>query len=452
MKKRYLIGVSLALVLAISALTGCKDSKDLSSDPAAEQTDEAGQEESTATKTPAAEAEEPEGTADTGNASPLPALVIKTAQNNTRSDDGKVLLFSGTYSVPELTGESAAKFPALDKALKNAAGSGIDDFNSGSAEYTGDAKIHYGEDPDFFQYGSYYYNNTVLLRRLDSRVLSYADYSESFMGGAHGMYGEAGVTYDVNTGEKLSLTDVLTTTDGLQQKIRDALLSVYPEDYFFEDLDSGLSHLDPTIDEYVSNPDDPDDYRYPFNWCLTPFGIRFYFPPYELAPYATGSLEAVLTYEDNPDLFTEEYLPDPEAGYVYDFPNEVSVLDITGDGKADDLSCWKEYSGDDYTNAVGVSVSLDSNDASIKDVNIGRGMIYSHLVCPGDGKKYLYAEAEVNGDHYEYLVFDLSHGKSEAVGRYKTGTVFDGSSDGVFLRELITDPAKLALDKLEEVK
>lgn len=119
----------------------------------------------------------------------------------------------------------------------------------------------------------------------DDHYISFLQEEYDYEGGAHGMPYWEPFTFQLQTGEKLGLSDVIANseeelkeivTEYFAQKINEA-----PEEYWENALDIVRDEI--TLES---------------NFVLTPEGIRFYFEPYLLAPYAAGFPEVIIPFAE----------------------------------------------------------------------------------------------------------------------------------------------------------
>ena len=131
-------------------------------------------------------------------------------------------------------------------------------------------------------------------------LVSYYDFS----GGAHPNHSNSSVNIDPATGKTLEFNDVLNDKAAAAKAIHDELYAAYPElkDEFdsFAFLDEGQT----IYDMYESKIDNNL-----YTWTITTEGLRVIFSPYEMASYAAGYQEILLTYDKYPNLIKEEYIP-----------------------------------------------------------------------------------------------------------------------------------------------
>ncbi len=133
-------------------------------------------------------------------------------------------------------------------------------------------------------------NDTVLLN--DGKVLSLAMSGYSYTGGAHPNFILAAASFDVASGRRIELTDIVTDLDALA-KIAEEFYRREKAVAFEEGFDF--------------DPDWP--FVLPSASALTAEGIYMAYMPYEVAPYAVGSAEFVIPFSDIEDLLKPEWQP-----------------------------------------------------------------------------------------------------------------------------------------------
>lgn len=117
----------------------------------------------------------------------------------------------------------------------------------------------------------------------DSRYISFIQEEYEYLGGAHGMPYWAGFTFDLQTGERLLLSDI---TGISQEELKEVvsryfaeMISQKPEN-FWEDA----------VDVVYETTNFESDFY------LTEQGIVFYYGPYDLACYAAGFQKVTIPY------------------------------------------------------------------------------------------------------------------------------------------------------------
>lgn len=162
-----------------------------------------------------------------------------------------------------------------------------------------------GEDPSFQRYDvSILYSP----QRLDGEILSLYGTQIIDKGGARPAVNQLASTYDMVTGRKLTLQDVLLSdfsADTLTGLIVAALADRSAEGILYSDYAYVISQMFST-NTPVST------------WYFSSDGLCFYFVPYEIAPYSAGTVVAEIPYESLTGLLKDDY-----------FPGELEVLSGT---------------------------------------------------------------------------------------------------------------------------
>lgn len=120
----------------------------------------------------------------------------------------------------------------------------------------------------------------------DSRYISYVQAIYDYQtGAAHGMPYWSGFTFDLQTGERLLLPDIIGNS---QEELKEIVTAYFtqkinrnPENFWDDAIDY--------VNEYTS---------YESEFYLTRQGIVFYYGPYELACYAAGFQSVTIPYEE----------------------------------------------------------------------------------------------------------------------------------------------------------
>jgi len=110
---------------------------------------------------------------------------------------------------------------------------------------------------------------------IDSNIYVISDFSYSYMGGAHGMMRTAYDNYDVATGKKITIEQIVNTAD------KD-FIAFYENKIKSDYADGVLGNEIPMTD----------------NFYILPTGITFSYAPYELLGFAAGEPHVFLSYEE----------------------------------------------------------------------------------------------------------------------------------------------------------
>ncbi len=136
--------------------------------------------------------------------------------------------------------------------------------------------------------------------RVDRGILSLYGTELVFSGESHPNYNCLSVNYDLITGEPLTLGAILTHENALPS-LKALLLSqlnaIKEEKYLREDYKSIVGRRFEGEESY-----DED-------WFFTLTGLSFYFPPYEIAPYSSGTIIAEIPYEKLTGIIDDAFFP-----------------------------------------------------------------------------------------------------------------------------------------------
>ena len=125
----------------------------------------------------------------------------------------------------------------------------------------------------------------LIPQRISGGVVSFRTVDYMYSGGAHGMYGINGRTFDALTGQELSLDDLCARPEAFREAcvsemVRQGLLM---DNLWF----TTVEELQPAMEAIAGRAE---------SWYLTDEGIVFHSSPYELAPYSEGALEFLVPY------------------------------------------------------------------------------------------------------------------------------------------------------------
>ncbi len=343
-------------------------------------------------------------------------------------------VYQGKSETLMVADESKDLYPELYKNLNEAAEEEIRSFeenaNSQMSAASDDADSSFDDGRPFI--GPFSDFTSVSVQRSDKAVLSFTEDFSNFTGGAHGMYGRTGITYDVQTGKKLSLTDVVdTTADKLIPVIKDEILKQNdPEDY--PDLDENLANYD--MDSLI--------------WYLTFEGVHFYFAPYEIAAYAIGETDIVIGYDDLPAAVDEKYIPDTDAARIESI--SLDMLSNNGQYNPDkDLLYFAfdtEMDGYDETGWIDcTSLSLKQGDRSATaeeyfSYNPSYNTCKQYKITTKDKKEYIYFVAPTYNDYTEIIVFDVTDGNIANPGCFECHLIYADTDTDYSGEFVLTDP------------
>lgn len=234
-------------------------------------------------------------TEDTGDIiefTDMVAVSVPAVTETTKASDGTVL-FEYTYQnmALVLNNEDVANKIILDFLNR------VDTTKLPADSIKESAKSAYPSAKDWIPY---LYSITYSPVRIDGNVLSLFGNHVVYNGAFHPDRTCVSATYNLQTGEALSLADIMdpqASLEGICQLVLDVLGKKETE----------LS-LDPGYEEIVKQRF-KTDISHDESWCFTADGLCFYFAPYEIAPYITGVVHAEIPYSSLKNIVKAEYLP-----------------------------------------------------------------------------------------------------------------------------------------------
>ena len=227
--------------------------------------------------------------------------------------------------------------PNINKALDAYTAKGEKQFAASSKKMVSDAKLDHSERA---KYGATFFpafedNSDIYVRRADSLVVSLLEFGSSYMGGAHGMYGVTGKTFNTYTGREMQLTDVFTSQTAMTDAIKQQLMFDYPKASFQGNNGASMRNM---VDQLAKEGH--------LFWTMDPRGVTFYFNPYILGSYAEGIFTTTLLYSERPQIFKHnEYTKAIEwrgpKGYCMEIPSYLPVR-LSDSPRGDRLSVMND--------------------------------------------------------------------------------------------------------------
>ncbi|MBS7298270.1 MAG: DUF4163 domain-containing protein [Eubacteriales bacterium] len=117
----------------------------------------------------------------------------------------------------------------------------------------------------------------------DYNIISVLFCFYQYNGGAHGNYYNQAITYNIETGEILDITDILSITKNEAQNMLYRFIEAECKkepDRFYYDVNEGL---------YASLAEP--------KWYVAEDGLHIFFDPYEIAPFSEGTVDFVMPLE-----------------------------------------------------------------------------------------------------------------------------------------------------------
>lgn len=313
-------------------------------------------------------------------------------------------IFVYSYQQPVLQG-SAPGIHMINTKLDNATTAFL--YGSGGVEeMTELAKMDWQES----WFNCYRLERKTSVARLDDAVASFRYEDYAFNGGVHGNTYEYGMTYDMVSGEHMTLANLTEDEAGLKLVCRQHLLEVMgAED--FPGRENLMAGYEQQLDSVMKN------------WVLTHEGLQFIAQPYIISTYAMGTLRITVPYEKIAHVLLEKWLP-VEKGHG---GGTVSVTQVDSPEPA---------AVNFVTDAEGENLVVRVNGAvyglSVEEISAGkqRGamgptvekqLLYSSVVAsesfglqadvPEEGATMLLRWRDGSGTEYRYLLTrDTKHG------------------------------------------
>lgn len=290
-------------------------------------------------------------------------------------------LCSAEYQSPGIRNE---EYPELSEALKAWSEENTAAVQKEYEELLAIAREDAGQREDFSGYST---DSSVQIVRADQKVFSFINEGYSYTGGAHGNGGTRGYSFDTETGEALLLSDVVTDKEAFTEY----LISRLEEEYASEDM-----LLEGWQDQVRAETGQEES----LSFSLTESGMRVYFSPYEIAPWAAGTITLDIPYGDEAAGLRKELFEGAEEKSVWSIsPYEELYLDADGDGEEEKISFQPAPEGEGEDSYI-LQYTLTADGRST-DFTADYGISASYILR-GDGQYYLYAECKSDND-WRYL-------------------------------------------------
>lgn len=294
-------------------------------------------------------------------------------------------LYAVIWQNPLIGGEDEAKYPAVSTVFKSLRTMRDQNAETVATELAGVAEElkQYADEMDVSCYDSTRY----YVQRADNHIISMRCNQSVSTGSIHPMSVVSGFNFSTETGDVLSLSDVVTDPGKIRDAVKQELAEKYA-DCLFEEWETLYQEIE--TDELA--------------WTLDYDGLTFYFSPYMLSYYAAGVLTAEVDFADEPALFRSVYRTAPEQGSASAMTFH-SYTELEGaDGKTDTL--WVGQSREDE-DEFRLKLEIEKNGESILGYEVYAYEYKAYLVTVED-KQYLFAEATNDNDYQILYIFDLN--------------------------------------------
>ncbi|MBE6100078.1 MAG: DUF3298 and DUF4163 domain-containing protein [Anaerovibrio sp.] len=212
--------------------------------------------------------------------------------------DGKLMLNATTYQV-NLAPESAAMYPKLQAALEKLSKENLNSMNDMMIEWNTDLQEEYkiGKENGIYQNEApFAYELRYSGLRADSTVFSCYGTEYVYLGGAHPVTYYKTATIDTKSGKRLSLSDVLKTTDGFAELLATETIKQLDDREAIFDKKELVKNI-----QYMMDHND-------LQFGLTEDGMQVFFGNYEIGPYAMGTAVVNLPQSKYFSIFRPKYI------------------------------------------------------------------------------------------------------------------------------------------------
>lgn len=427
--------LNFVLLLGVFCLTACaKAPAVLGNNPAATptQASEVPQVTETACATEAPSVtEEPEVTeAPEAEAETVPVRILLENKKINEWEDGRQL-YAVIWQNPLMGGEDATKYPAMStvfRSLKNLRDKKSEEVAINLAGTAEELK-QYADETDVSCYDSTGY----FVQRADNHIISMRCNWSSDTGSIHPMHVVSGQNFSTETGEMLSLSEVVTDVEKIRTLVKQKLSEKYA-DWLFEEWESLYDETE--TDSFV--------------WTMDYDGLTFYFSPYELSFYAAGVLTADINFAEEPALFRDVYMTAPEQGSASAVTFH-SYMELDGANGTKDafLIGLSKAEWDDFY----IKLEIEKNGRNILEYEMHAYEYKAYLATVAD-KNYLFVEETTENDYKILYIFDLSLDCiTEPMVQMNAGfvTMRTDTEDYSYGEEVFNNPAEILLSSRMDI-
>ena len=201
---------------------------------------------------------------------------------------------------------------------------------------------------------TYFYNLTYSPMRVDTGVLSLFGMESAYSGGNHPNHNACAVNYDLTTGKAMKLRNILT-----QEVTAETLTGIL--------CDALEKQADALFNDYAFCVEDrfAGDFGADDQWYLSDAGLCFFFSPYEIGPYSSGTIVAEIPYEQLSGILLDDYFP----GEIAEVKASIQAQGLESMDALDGYSSMTEVTLD----PDGQSVLITASNGSVYHVKIEVG-------------------------------------------------------------------------------
>ena len=243
----------------------------------------------------------------------------------------------------------------------------------------------------------YFYQILYSPTRIDRGVLSLFGTQNSYAGGMHGSKSCIAVSYDLLTGDPLTLGSIMHQ-DAEKMDFIDLVIgkldAIAQTHILFDDYKEGA------LARFSQDENLYEDFYF------TDTGLCFFFSPYEIAPYASGIITVEIPYNELTGLIYDGYFPDEQDRTVGHMLTKAfseantedfsSMAEITLENSNDTMIIYPDG------NVTRIAVNIPGNDMDFPDYTVFRAFHMEKteaivLRCPSDMQKNITISYFSNG-------------------------------------------------------
>lgn len=321
---------------------------------------------------------------------------FRTESESYKADDGtEILTYTMTYPEVIIDGkeEIAEKINHDIESYRTAYDTSVSQMLETAKE-----EYEFMKSEDGIEHFTYSMETSFYLQRKDDNVLSFTVFDWNYTGGAHGNYVSTGINYSVISGKKIKIDNLSEDTQAFRETSGKYLYSLSKTPGYKERLFEEYDEQSLTDSLFMEG-----------KWYLSNEGIVFFADPYMIGPYAAGTIEFVIPYEELSGL-KDEYAYHGNYEQMVARGNTVQ-RDINGDGKEDTILFDVDYA-EDYS----AKVTFQINGQDIK----------SDAVLENPSEEYYLVDLNQEDPYIEVAVQD--YGPSDDPMTYFFRYLEDGSA------------------------
>ncbi|MCR4902495.1 MAG: RsiV family protein, partial [Butyrivibrio sp.] len=358
-------------------------------------------------------------------------------------------VFTGHVNKLKLRDESVKAYPEFASSFESYMEEATTEATATTQDYIKTARadreesIKAGED--------YFYTGILeqdyLITRADEVCVSILSQRTTDLGGAHGYTEYTSRNFDTATGQELEISDVIADRETLVDVLTESLIEAYSEDAFYASSEEG--GLKAELKKFADCVYDPENFTedkaiYSFEWDFTADGVEVIFNAYAIAPYASGTIKALVPYGSG--LIDEKFVPGEDNSIITQMPLYTTIqVDTNGDGEIEKYECWASQDVENIDDYCALTVFCDDQTVEVEDYFFS----YEQYMAVAEGKHFLIVDTSGYDDWHNIYCFELSDGhiyQKKVFDVASTGGYYDAENE-IYYGNCLTDSSQMLLAK-----